>query len=178
LGQGADINELSGDDQPMKGMTALAFASLRNHVDVVNLLLQRGADPMICHGGGGNMGWTALMFASWKGHHDVVKQLLSHDAAKSTINYQTKYDGATALFLANREGHVEVVRFLLDAEAQAMVVITPAEKSSVGGGGEDAGGNGDDDMVRIGSQLPLDEAIAKGHTGVVQLLQVGQSDIT
>lgn len=52
-----DINVLSND-----GVTPLIYASLNNHIEVVRLLLQKGARTDIQE----ENGWTALMHATIK----------------------------------------------------------------------------------------------------------------
>jgi ankyrin repeat protein len=45
-------------------------------LDVVKLLLERGADPNVKD----DDGKTPLHYAAWKGHHKVVELLLEHGA--------------------------------------------------------------------------------------------------
>ena len=90
------------------GQTALMFACLFGHHQVVELLLSKDPDINIQD----NDGWTALMLASSNGHHQVVELLLSKDP---DINIQDN-NGWTALMLASSNGHHQVVELLLSKD--------------------------------------------------------------
>jgi ankyrin repeat protein len=121
---------------------ALSWASTRNKVDVVELLLRLGSDftgkskygytMLICaskHGfpvhvqriinQGANVeakdndGNEALHYASMRGHHNVVQLLLGRQTNVNTRNNIKN----TPLHLAADEGHVAVVRLLLNRGA-------------------------------------------------------------
>jgi hypothetical protein len=86
----------------------LNSASDEGHTDIVQLLLERGADASVPS----NDGWTPLHCASSKGHIDIVKLLLGHPGINAR---ETDALGRTALFLASRFGQDQVVQtFLLD----------------------------------------------------------------
>ena len=93
------------------GMMALHWAASAGHADVVQRLLEHGANvdaTDYSH----NDSRTALHGAAWEGHADVVTRLLEHGA---DVNAKTKY-GSTALDFA--EGHADVVRVLREAGAK------------------------------------------------------------
>ena len=105
LERGADVNSRApGTNQVPPGGTALMLAAARNHVEMVEFLLAKGADLNLTDQGGG----TALIYASWKGNAEIVRVLLDHgaDPAASTR------DGRTALSVARKEGHPLVVALL------------------------------------------------------------------
>ena len=85
----------------------LIIASQYGCIDVVRLLLERGANVNCVNG----LGDTALLEASEKGHCDTVRLLLD----KGAIVNHTNNDGATALIWASQEGHHDVVKILIDA---------------------------------------------------------------
>ena len=68
----ADVNALNKN-----GYTALMFASLNGHTDIVKLLIEKGAN---IDAGINLENETALMFSSKNGHIDVVKTLLEKGA--------------------------------------------------------------------------------------------------
>ena len=101
LDDGACVN---GKDKAM--CTASGQATLWNHPDIVELLLDHGAD---INGTTGFSGWTALMQASNKGFTDVVELLLDHGA---DVNAKSIH-AWTALMMAAYGGRVEITEMLL-----------------------------------------------------------------
>jgi ankyrin repeat protein len=75
------------------------------HVDVIEYLLQRGANINAQLGESKN---SALMNAAESGHEEAVRTLLIHGAELSLRNSH----GETALDLANKYGHKAVVEIL------------------------------------------------------------------
>jgi ankyrin repeat protein len=93
------------------GREPLHESARRGHVEVVRILLQRGADIDSVD----RMGRTALMDAAWEGHPAVVKALLEAGADATIENH----GGGTALKVAMRkkgdtERQAEVIRLLRD----------------------------------------------------------------
>jgi ankyrin repeat protein len=92
------------------GYTALIVAAMAARLDVLQMLIQAGAnvddqtftDKL-----------TPLMYAAWRGAKDVVLALLAAGATTSTVNAS----GQTALDLARSEDHAEVVEVLEHAAA-------------------------------------------------------------
>ena len=94
-----------------EGYAALHYAAGNGHVDVVKLLLKRGA---AVHSKS-NAGSTPLCLAARYGHLDVVKVLLRYIVDIDGENAS----GNTALHEAADKGHTLVVKELLDAGASA-----------------------------------------------------------
>ena len=133
----------------VRGRTALAWAAVRGHEDVVAIILQQKdaeADTPDTEGG-----LTPLCLAALKGHEGVVKMLLGREDVNP--NTASTIDGSTPLALAARGGHEGIVKLLL--------------------GREDVNPNTAD--TRDGS-TPLALAAMEGHEGVVKLL-LGREDV-
>ena len=92
------------------GATALERATEFGHVEVVNLLIARGAQPNIS----GKDNRTALLQAAYKGFVPIVDALLKAGANPNIA--ESRY-GDTALILAAWKGHREVVEKLVLAGA-------------------------------------------------------------
>lgn len=108
------------DDKDQFGFTALMNAISNNHPEVVDYLIEKGADVNI--GSGYSCGHTALMEAAKLGRHNVVEALL---AAGAEVNGEAR-DGYTALMSAAENAHLpapegaylNVVKALLAAGAE------------------------------------------------------------
>ena len=103
LRAGASVNLRS-----KTGATALRFASMNGHKEIVRSLLAHGA--MTDMGEGQQ---TALMFAAVDGRPAIVKLLL---AAGANVNAKESHH-MTALMWAAERGHVEIVQALLASNA-------------------------------------------------------------
>jgi len=100
--EGCDINQRDCVDN-----TPLAWAALKGHGRVVEILLREGD---IGPDKPGEEGQTPLCLAAWKGHEGVVKMLLERDE----VNPDTPdIDGHTPLLAAAWSGHEGVVKILL-----------------------------------------------------------------
>ena len=91
------------DAQSKYGKTALNWASKWGHLEIIRLLLEKGANVNIQHEYNHA---TALHWASWGGHLEVVRFLIDKGA---NIEAQTK-DDWTALHEASMKGNLEVVK--------------------------------------------------------------------
>jgi len=83
------------------GQTALMLAVSHGRLDMVNLLLEAGADINIKDDDGS----TSLMCASEHGHAAIVRLLLNHPECDTSL---TDNDGCTALQVAMEAGHRDV----------------------------------------------------------------------
>ncbi|XP_036397225.1 ankyrin repeat domain-containing protein 50-like [Megalops cyprinoides] len=114
LDSGASVNQAD----PADGRTLLASAAYAGSIDVIRLLLSRGASLELSD----NQGQTPLILAARQGHVNVVRFLLDWIRRCGTegarIVDHADGEGWTALRLAAWGGHTEVVRLLLDAGAE------------------------------------------------------------
>jgi ankyrin repeat protein len=139
------------------GLTPLALSAENGtnaSGDIVELLLQKGANPNLLRASGetvlmtaafaGNVkaveallarganpnakekvkGQTALMWAASEGHLDVTRALLAHGAEVDARSMRE----STALHLTARQGRIDMVRLLLDAGAD--INAKAADKST------------------------------------------------
>ncbi|CAI8024818.1 Ankyrin repeat domain-containing protein 29, partial [Geodia barretti] len=93
------------------GFSPLYVASYNGHSDVVEILLEAGADV---HQATTKDGSVPLGIAAQEGHTETVQRLLE---AGAIVNHQNKA-GTTALLFAGWKGHSELVKLLLGAGAR------------------------------------------------------------
>lgn len=93
------------------GFTALLWASMKGHKDIVELLLASGAQPDKEN----TYGRTALLCASASGHKDVVEVLLASGAQPD----KEDDDGKTAWMFASDYGHSQITDLLAAKGASA-----------------------------------------------------------
>ena len=105
-----DVNFLWGNEQD----TPLHRASMNGDKDVVQLLLDQGADPNKAD----EEGETPLHWATKKGHKDVVQLLLDQGAVHNIASHY----GRTPLHQAVSAGYQEVVQLLLDVGADPSTI--------------------------------------------------------
>lgn len=86
--------------------SSLGFATAEGHWEIVNLLIEKGADINSQN----DLGNSALHCASNKGQIEIVKLLLTNGAK---INLQN-LEGYTALHEASSGGHLEILKLLLE----------------------------------------------------------------
>jgi ankyrin repeat protein len=116
---GADPDLQSYIDIPRlkkKGVNALIGASMNGNIEIVKILLEKGAKVNQQDA----EGQTALIHASKNGFPDVVELLLSQ-GAKMEIKDQF---GRTALTVATIHNQIEVVQILLEAGANVFTKDT------------------------------------------------------
>jgi ankyrin repeat protein len=103
----SDINYFSNDSKT----TLLATAALGSNIDMVQLLLSRGAQ-IVTNGTRGN---NALENAAGGGHEQVMRLLLENGA---NVNEEPGlYSTGTALQCAAANGHLPIVQLLLELSA-------------------------------------------------------------
>ncbi|HET9941870.1 MAG TPA: ankyrin repeat domain-containing protein [Terriglobia bacterium] len=119
LDRGVDVNATDA----FQKQTALMWAAAEGHTDVVDALLNAGADPNrkahvtslterknADHPTGG---FTALMWAARNGHEDTAKRLVQGKADMTLKNG----DGATATMVAIYNDRFDMAKVLLDIGA-------------------------------------------------------------
>ncbi|KAM9347715.1 uncharacterized protein ankrd50l [Symphorus nematophorus] len=182
LEHGADPGHRDND-----GMTPLLLAAYEGNDDVVELLLEAGADVDETAGPDGSVSAAAavtpLLAAAAMGHMKTVSRLLFWGAAVDAIDCE----GRTALCLAAARGSVEVVRALLDrgldenhkddlgwtplhaaaCEGHRAVCAALTERGSMARVGE----------MDIEGRIPLILAAQEGHWSTVRLLLDRRSPI-
>lgn len=104
----------------------LHFAAAKGHLDIVTLLLEKGADVNVRN----YCGQTALMHACRHGHWEVVQMLLLFRCNVTRADYLS---GRTALHFAAHDGLVRCVRLLL-ADFVPSAPLEDGASSTVDGG--------------------------------------------
>ncbi|MFN8331789.1 MAG: ankyrin repeat domain-containing protein [Saprospiraceae bacterium] len=102
LSSGVDVNQIL--EVNGQRMTSLSLASMQGDVEMVNLLLQKGAIVTLVVDQK-----DALMFAAQKGNREIVDILLNKGA---NVMNETR-DGMTAWGFAQKGGHKELADMLL-----------------------------------------------------------------
>ncbi|KAL4657022.1 ankyrin repeat domain-containing protein 50-like [Arapaima gigas] len=178
LERGADPGHRDKDN-----MTPLLLAAYEGHVEVVELLLEAGADVDEITAAHASGAITPLLAAASMGHMAVVNVVLFWGAAVDAIDSE----GRTALSLAATRGSTEVVRALLDRgldeNHKDHLGWTPLHAAACGGHKAvcavltDSGS-----MARVGEldndgHTPLILAAQEGHCSTVRLLLDRRSPI-
>ncbi|RYP25338.1 hypothetical protein DL767_008433 [Monosporascus sp. MG133] len=103
--------EYGRDFAAHRGQTPLSWAAEKGHKEIVQLLLDSGAEADVKD----NDGETPLWRATRNGYKEIVQLLLDSGAEADMKGY----DGRTPLWWATRNGHKEVVQLVLDNGAKA-----------------------------------------------------------
>lgn len=155
------------------GATPLYVTAARGHIDILRLLLAKGAsvDAQASDGS------TALFVASQNGRRDAALALLEAGADAN----RRAADGVTPLLAACARGHVDVVELLVkrgaeingvrssESGATAMYLAAQSGHTPVLAVLMDSGAELDNTQAADGA-CPLWIAAQNGHTEVVQLL--------
>lgn len=94
------VDYINNDDAP-----ALILAAYKGHLEIVRLLLNKGANVNAAQMFDGG---TSLMIACWNGHLEIVDELLKNGAKVNAAST----NGTTSLMYASQAGHAEIVRLL------------------------------------------------------------------
>jgi cytochrome c len=141
LDEGADINEAD------TFATALHWAALSDHAEVVAVLAARGADL----NAKSDLLGTPLHAAAQRDHSGVVLVLLDHGA---NVDSRDR-DGSTPLQIAAERGSANVTRVLIDAGADLKAI-------SIGHG---------DRQYNLGERTALHIALEQQHFEVADILR-------
>ena len=112
---GADINAKTNEQY---NETPLMLAAYWNEIEIVKLLLSKGADINTLD----NLGWTALMYAVVESNTEIINILLSEGSDVNTIKSTQGTDkwpeGATPLSVAEEIGNNTIINLLKEAGAK------------------------------------------------------------
>lgn len=100
------------------GFTSLMFASMKNYVEMVQLLLERGADVNSQN----EKGASALFYASMEGHIDIAKLLLDKGADVNATTFRN--ETALSVAVSNSQQN-EIVKLLLNRGAKVKIEGKP-----------------------------------------------------
>jgi len=158
--------------------TPLHLASRKGHMDVVRMLVERGADVSAQ----AEDGTTPLHLASLYGHVDVARMLVERGADVSA----QKKDGTTPLHWASWNGHVDVARMLVergaDVSAQKKGGTTPLHCASLYGHVDVARmlveRGADVSAQKKDGRTPLHWASLYGHVDVARMLVERGADVS
>jgi ankyrin repeat protein len=162
----ADRNE---GGKPTLADTVLMIAVQQGHIQLVKLLLRKGADV----NGRGTAGFTPLIEAARRRRADLAKLLLGHGARPN----QQSDDGDTALLFAANEGQTAMIDVLLDhgADINGGSGETPLAMAADTGWKDVVklliSRGADVNLCRNGSMTPLECALIEGNQEVAALLR-------
>jgi ankyrin repeat protein len=142
------------------GQTAIQTACIQGHEEVVEMLINAGADIHFC--GGNNMQRTALQFACGQGNEKIVDMLLRNGAQVNMVHSSrggrfstsvTRYNGRTALQAAAERGHKDIVIKMLRLGADVNAPPSPSHgRTALQGAAE----NGFAEIIRVLSEHGAD----------------------
>ena len=144
LDAGIDVNEESS-----KGLTPLHYAASAGHNDIVELLIERGANVNATDSG---KGATPLDYAHWGDHEEVIETLNAHNAQREHEKGGKGIGQSSLIHDAALDGDIDEVQRQLDAG------VDPNLKSSKGA-------------------TPLFYAVYGGHLEIVELLITRGADV-
>ena len=144
LDAGVDVNEESS-----KGLTPLHYAASAGHNDIVELLIERGANVNATDSG---KGATPLDYAHLRDHEEVIETLNAHNAQREHEKGGKGIGQSSLIHDAALDGDIDEVQRQLDAG------VDPNLKSSKGA-------------------TPLFYAVYGGHLEIVELLITRGADV-
>lgn len=87
------------------GYSALMLAASNNHAEIIDLLINAGANPDLVEQTGG---FTAMIWSAKLGHTAAIRQLISAQADATAQDF----DGKSALDWAKEMKHAEIITLL------------------------------------------------------------------
>ena len=166
---GLDINR-----SPTGAGLPIAIATARGHTDIVELLLDYGANPNIRNGGKGAV--TPLIIAAYKGYEEITRLLLRADAdimktAEKKVSegiLLPSYEDYTAFEVAMERRHPQIAELLLRAEHRLLLANPDLLERSFMETVLDTL-SGEEIVTHINEQT-LDTAISRGYGNLVPIL--------
>ncbi|KAK5637085.1 hypothetical protein RRF57_012797 [Xylaria bambusicola] len=131
-----DAADLDSTDS-IYGRTPLLWAARDGHLDIVQILLDRGANIDMDD----NEGYSPLSWAAENGHVEVTKLLLDKGADMESV----AHNGTTALSLAAAYGNAEVVKLLIERGTNLEYMGTASRRTPLSW----AAANGDGNIVKM-----------------------------
>ena len=144
LDAGVDVNEENSN-----GLTPLHYAASAGHNDIVELLIERGANVNATDSGKGG---TPLDYAYWGDQEEVIETLNAHNAQREHEKGGKGIGQSSLIHDAALDGDIDEVQRQLDAG------VDPNLKSSKGA-------------------TPLFYAVYGGHLEIVELLITRGADV-
>lgn len=92
------------------GLMPIHYASRNGNVEILSLLLKKGAYPVQ-----DNYFWTPLHYAALHDHISIIERFLQD--GNSQLVQETDSQGRTALHVACKQGNLEIVKLLISAGA-------------------------------------------------------------
>ncbi|CAF1411584.1 unnamed protein product, partial [Rotaria sordida] len=141
------------DNLNITGQTALFMATLKDRVDVVKFLIQKGAHVNVQN----RYGVSPLLLCAESGNYELVQALVQAGAdvnitPQGELAEENFLAGQTPLFGAAKKGHVEICEYLIQNGA-------------------------DVNAVTMTGATPLYTATEEGHLDVVRLLNRHGADV-
>ncbi|MDD9901444.1 MAG: ankyrin repeat domain-containing protein [Alphaproteobacteria bacterium] len=165
IAAGADVNELHGGFRP------LTKAALEGWLDIVEALLDKGADINACD----SSGWSVLACAAYGGYEDICSKLFASGAGVDDRNVE----GITPLMQVARGSNASAVRFLLEhganIDAQSCKGLTALFRAAAGGMRDTVAilleNNADMYICSNAGVNPRDAAKQMGHFDVAEMIE-------